>query len=279
MSVEKLTDYTLNAFVSLKADKEEAQKTKNFFEKWASSFGNTFKNYFENIPGKWGIKMASTIMSLGQTLVNTFKNAWKEIEDIASFSRLTNENTRELAFNYGLTGGQAYGYEQAQKMLGFGLEEMPYASEYERNKFQEVMEKYAERYNELYDQGFFDEYLDFQIEWQEFKQDFLMEFVKIIMDNKEIIIGAMHAIISILGVVMDILHALGIGRVQESERQAYASNSQILNYNTNTRGNTSFNVKFDNTFNNVSTKDQVALQNIGDMTFQQFTEALKVYSD
>lgn len=279
MSVEKLTDYTLNAFVSLKADKEEAQKTKNFFEKFASDFGNTFKNYFENIPGKWGIKMASTIMSLGQTLVKTFKNAWKEIEDITSFSRLTNENTRELAFNYGLTGGQAYGYEQAQKMLGFGIEEMPYASEYERNKFQEVMEKYAEKYNELYDQGFFDEYLDFQIEWQEFKQDFLMEFVKLIMDNKGVITDAMHAIISILGVVMDILHALGMGNIQESERRVYEHNLQTLNYNTDSRKNTSFNIKFDNTFNNVSTKDQTALQNIGEMTFGQFVESLKVYAD
>lgn len=146
-------------------------------------------------------------------LKDTFTGAWKELDTMLQSSLLTNQTTRENAFNYGMSASESYGFEKAKSMLGISSEEdLWYMNDQQKSKFQEIMTRYAEKYTELADKGFFEKQLDFQIEMQELKLDMQMEVIEFFMDHKdtivkgfEIIMWGMETIVNLLDGVIGLL--------------------------------------------------------------------------
>ena len=137
--------------------KDYVKKIKLKFDTDMSSLkkmGQDFKTEFEkdikfDFDGK---KLYNKLKSLETSFVdklkNLFSSAWDELGNILGYSKLSNSETRNLAFSYGLTGSQAYGYEKAMGMLGFeSIEDLQYANEQEISQFREMLAKRAEEAN------------------------------------------------------------------------------------------------------------------------------------
>lgn len=216
-----------------------------------------------------------TVLSKAKdALVNVLKDAWSELDDILKYSLLSNQNTRDLAFTYGFSGSQAYGYNKAMGIMGLQSEEdLMYLNPQQREQFFKMMTNFTEKYDSLYDQGFFDEYLNYQYEMAEFKEDMKLEVVQFFMDNKDLIKAGMKAIMTLatgaLKALDSIVSLLRGGRRDESDRIA-ASTDIINSYSNNSRKT---DVKIDNTFNNVAKQDQGWLVNAGMTVSEQIVRA------
>lgn len=271
-----------------KVDDEAAKKA----EEKMASFSDAFKKQFNNVLGGdngksfgeafgqyFGSKLTRTINSAWDNLKNILSDAWSELGDILNYSLLSNSKTRDLAFTYGFSGSQAYGFETAKELMGIeNDEDLMYMNKDQWNQFSELFSKYTDKYSELYDSGFFEEYRQFQVEMQEFKQDFQMQFMKLIMDNKDTIITGMKAIISLADTVLSILSWLmdtfGDSSTTSSERLS-ATNDIINSYGGNVSNTNTVNASVNQTFNNVSKEDQSWLANVGSMTYEQLCQMLK----
>lgn len=260
----------------------------------------------------FAVRTLDTVLkSALQSLKGLFVDAWDELSTILDYSRLSNQNTRELAFTYGFTSAEAYGFSQAQSMLGIQSEEdMWFMTEQEWNQFSRLQEKYTTQYQELYDSGFFDTLLDYQIEMEEFKQDLKLSVVQFFMDNKDTIMtilkGLMEAaeiIVQVLGWIFNTLDTSETSqdeRLREadkiisgytleggagsfvaqdwsnSDQAQIAEQASIVNNNQQANNTTNANktVSVNNTFNNVSRDNQEWLQNAGERTYKQVIDAL-----
>ena len=214
------------------------------------------------------------LMELGQwflgKLASTFTDAWAELKNMLSYSRLSNANTRNLAFTYGFSSSQAYGYQSAMDALGFkNVEDLFYANQQEIELFKNAFNKYSEKYQELADKGVFEKMLEFQVEMNEFRQDLKLEVVDFFMNNKDTIKLALKGIIKITEAVMKIASFfLETDRV--SSRSAAVSDV-VSSYSNNKTTN----VSIDNTFNGIDTSQRQNLTRLGTLTTQQLIAALK----
>lgn len=261
-----------------KEDVKQLNKFQEFFEGINSSLDRKLRKSAKESGEVFGESVYNAVKQAGEFLVDSFKEAWDELNNMVDYSLMSNANTRTLAFTYGLNSSQAYGFTKAQDIMGIRSEEdMYYMDDQQRQKFQEVMTKYAEKYSELYDSGMWEEMLDFRYEWGEFKQDFQMELIGLIMDHKDLIISVMEGSLGFMSTVMDLLGWLvdffGGGSDIPTESDLSRAASDILNYDYHT--NTT-NIRMDNTYNNVSKADQSWLANVGEMTYEQIKQALKV---
>ena len=185
-------------------------------------------------------------------LKNVFTDAIDGMKDALEFSQLSNSQTRELMFSYGLNNAQAYGLTQAQQLVGVNsFEDMMYMNAQEREQFIEAFQKYTEKYDELYESGFFEDMQDFQYEMKDFKLEMQHDVMKFFVENKDLIKAGMKAIIQIAEWILkffgSIVDAFSSGGRSDSERSAAVSDI-ISNYtNTNTTNNNS--TTNNNTFN------------------------------
>lgn len=249
----------------------------------AEQFGTKVKTDFEasteymigNLKTQFLNKLTSIADNFLQSMSDLFKDAWGELNTMLQRSLLTNSNTRYNAFNYGFSASESYGFDKAKQMLGIQSEEdLWYMNDTQRNKFQEIMSKYAEKYEQLYDSGFFDKYLEFQIEMEEFKLDMQLEIIEFFMENKntiktffEIMIEGMEFLVDALGWIIDIMG--GNSKTSDEEKLANI-NDIIAGYSQNTVVTQSFNNN--NTFNGTTDSQKQAYLN---MLNAQMVEAKK----
>lgn len=278
-SYNKSINVTIRSEVEKEQPKEETIKT-NWFKDFGSGFADKLKESFKPLTGEdFGKNVAKALTNVfdnaWDSLKNLLSDSWKEFQNMLDYSTLANARTRELAFTYGFTGSQAYGYDKALSAMGMSdIEDLYFAEDWQKEKFYDIMTKNAERYQELYDSGFFQDSMDFQYEMQELKQEMMLEIVQFFMDNKDLIKSGMMAMLDLSKFVISalgwIVKYLGNGERSSSER--LAASSDIINSYSNSNRNTS--VKIDNTFNNVAKEDQTWLSNAGQMTYEQVIQAL-----
>lgn len=282
-----MADYTKPVMrVVIESEKEKPQdefltKKKNGWQEFAEGFKSTLKDNFKMEGRNFGETAANKIVEGfekgGKYLRKVFKDAWAELGNMIDASLLSNADTRETALTYGLSAAEGYGFNQAKSLMGLRSEEdLMWMTDSQREKFFEMMEKYTDKYNELYDSGMWEEMLDFKYEWAEFKQDFLMQIIGLIMDNKDLIINTMEGLLNFTNFAMEalgwIVNHFGGGASSESDRARAVAD--ILNYDNRSNITT---VNMDNTYNNVSKADQEWLANVGEMTYDQIQQALKVH--
>lgn len=185
-------------------------------------------------------------------LKSVFTDAIDDMKDALEFSQLSNSQTRELMFSYGLNNAQAYGLTQAQQLVGVeSFEDMMYMNAQEREQFIEAFQKYTEKYDALYESGFFEDMQDFQYEMKDFKLEMQHDVMKFFVENKDLIKSGMKAIIQIAEWILkffgSIVDAFSSAGRSDSERSAAVSDI-ISNYtNTTTTNNNS--TTNNNTFN------------------------------
>lgn len=205
---------------------------------------------------------------------NVFSSAISEMNEMLSYSKLSSSRTRDLAFSYGLSSSQAYGFDTALSMLGLSEEDLMYMNPQEQKQFQEAMTKYSNKYTELLESGYFEKMQEYQFEMQDFKLEVQQELIGFFIDNKDTIMTAMKWTISasefIIGGLSSIIDFLGIDSSRTSSDRIASTQDIIGSYSTSK----STNISIDNTFNNVSKSDQTWLANAGQMTYEQIIRAI-----
>ena len=275
-----LDDYlkmvTLAVNIDDKSIDDSAEKLKKKLDEAVDDKAVKFFKFLDKLgTGEKMSKVANKISdTLKNAIVTSFKDGWKEIENLVSYSTLSNQNFRDLAFTYGFTSAEAYGFDTAKKLLGFESEEdLLYAEPWQQQKFQEVMTKFADNYNTLYDKDFFEKYLDFQYEWAEFKQDMLIDFTKFFISNKDLIKNGMTGILKILEVVNDLANWI-------TDKFGLGSNltnpniSDTVNNIVNSGYNKTVTINQNNNFTNVPGQSNTNFENPGESTYEQMIRAM-----
>lgn len=254
----KLNDQIIKQIKEFK--KVEDKTTEETWKDFKSSIGSSF---LQSKGGIWNMKTAQDFgNAIGKglakiskefikSLTNLFTASLGEMNNMLKSSFLTNATTRENAFAYGMSASQSYGFEKAKQMLRIGSnEELMYMNDTQSKKFREVMIKYSEKYNELYDKGYFDTMLEFEIQKEEFKLDFELELIKMFLDNKDIIMDAMKAVMEIAKWVAGIASHLHVASASDT----------ISNYTNNKS------IKLDTTFNISGDVNREQMINVGQQT-------------
>lgn len=196
------------------------------------------------------------------SLAELMKGVTEEMGEMLEASLLTSGTTRKNVFTYGMTAGQSYGFEKTKTAMGISDEDLMYMNPKQAQLFQKTMTKYATEYNKLYDEGFFDTLMEYQIERQKFQDDVEIEIIKMLVQNKETIIGGMQAIMTIAKTVLKILDWMG-------GRQTASASSTIANYSN------SKSVKVDATFNISGQTKDMSQVNGSDMASEFVTNTQK----
>ena len=274
-----LPDYLKKVRLGVDIDEQSvddaAKKLDKGLEKGLNkNFQKQISNIFDGIKTEFLSTVSDGLTKIKDFTINSFKDGWKEIQNLVNYSTLSNKNFRDLAFTYGFSSSEAYGFDKAKQILGFDSEEdLMYAEPWQKQKFQEVMTKFADNYNELYDKDFFEQYLDFQYEWAEFKQDILLDFTKFFLDNKDLIKQGMTGILKILEVVTNVadwvIDKLGLG-----SSLVNPNISDTVNNIVNSGYNKSVTINQNNNFTNVPGQSNVNFENPGEMTCEQIIRAL-----
>lgn len=200
-------------------------------------------------------------------LNQTFEDAWDELNNMIGYSMLSNANTRSLAFTYGFSGSQAYGFSKAKALMEFQSEEdLMYATNEQLTMFKDMFEKYSDKYERLYDSGLFTEMYKYQIEMEEFKEDLKMEVIQFYVDNKDVIKEGMTALLYIAQAVLSISSFL---LSTHNSRIASASDT-ISSYSSSV-----MNISVANTFNGIDANQQANFSRIGAMTTEQIAAIFK----
>ena len=213
-----------------------------------------------------------------ERLGNLVSDALDELNTIADYSRLSNARTRQLAFTYGFSGSQAYGYDKAMSLMGYSsLEDLMYANTKEQKMFRELFTNYTDKYNKLYDSGFFNTLVEYNVEMSNFEEELKMQVVQFIVDNKDLIHDGMEAIMFIAKIalqftskVVDFMQAINPFKSYKSSYESATTGDIIKNYTTSNKS-----VKVDNTFNYTGNAGQDAFYKSGQLILQQMIAALK----
>ena len=210
----------------------------------------------------------------GQFFEQTIKNAIKELDNMLNYSQLSSSKTRDLAFGYGFSASQAYGWTNALKAVGLESEEdLFYANEQEMAQFREAFEKYSNYYTELYDSGFFEQLQEYQFEMYQFKKDMEMEVIRFFMNNKDTIKSGMKAIVTIASMLAQAFGWL-VNLFDRAVNPTTASTADVVSQYNQTTNSSVVNANVNNTFNGVSATDAAWLSNAGEMAYEQTIKAL-----
>lgn len=202
---------------------------------------------------------------------DAFSNSIEEMKSMLEYSQLSSSRTRELAFGYGFSSSQAYGFTQALKAVGLENEEnLFYANTQELAQFRKAFEKYSNYYENLYNSGFFETMQDYQFEMQDFKMELTQEVIQFFINNKDLIKDGMKGLLEISKTLLQLfswlVSAFGNGN------QALET-SEILSQYSNVTNN-SRTVSINNNFNGVGKNDERWLADMGNLTYAQVIEAL-----
>lgn len=256
-------------------------------EKFGKGFGSAIKDRFapqdkysaEKLGESLADKLGDVVDKGVEYLKKSFEDAFNNLNELLSYSLLTNDNTYEL-WQKGLTGTQAYGYQMANEFIGIGdlIEDGWRMSDAQRDKWLEIYNKQQEKYTRLYDSGYFEKLQEYQWEMKEFQQDVEFEFMSIIMANKDTImhffefgIDFMEWAIKAIG---NVERALTLRERTEWERSS--ATSDIISKYTSQTQRTATAVTIDNTWNIRGSMEgaKTDLVKTGQLTYEQVIRAL-----
>ena len=253
---------------------EEGEETKRSLKEWGKEFvDRQLTDFVTSFMRTLHITFANIGSELGEKLANIFKDAWSNLSDILSYSRLSNADIRKTAFEFGFNPAQNYAYTQTMQLMGMSdIEDLAYMTKGQRSKFQEKFEEYSARYTKLYDSGFFDKLEEFNWEMEEFKQDMEYEVMQWFVDNKDTIRAILDGIMTITKAVLQIFGwLLGGSQGRRTSEEILAETERRLNISTTNNNN---NVSINNTFNGVGQSDKTWLANAGAMTYEQVIRSM-----
>ena len=217
------------------------------------------------------------INTISSKIVGLFRSIWTGIlsdakqmlseKGVASYnmgtSLFTNAQAREMSMKYGLGAGQTYALDQTMKMLGMNSDEdLMYMNTAQKEKFNELMNKYSAWYDKMESTGFLQNVQEAQLELKMFKQEVAMKFMNWFAEHKDVIMAVIKGTLKVLETLANaVFKILSFFHIGSSGATSSALSSEQLNNATN---NNSTNVGINNTVNaNVTTSSQVDAENFG----------------
>lgn len=235
--------------------------------------GTQLKNFGKSFTNTLTGKLATIGTDFAQSLKTLFKDSWTELNNMLKWSRLTNQEVRNQAFQYGFDPAQNYAFSKVSDLMGIsGLEDIAYMNQQQRDKFFEKFNEYSDRYAQLYDSGFFDTLEQYNWEMEEFKEDLQYSVIEFFVNNKDTIKAILNLLMTLAKAVTSLAGWL-LGTGSRSEEEKLAESRRILGLTTSNTTNNNSNIRINNTFNGVSQQDRSWLQNAGTMTYEQFLRA------
>lgn len=255
-----MNDYTIKMNVTLnKSDTSDledktAKAIKDGLSKGAEKGFNEVVKQLKNL-AKGGLR--DVLLTLFSQIKSFISDSISELSNMLNMSQLSSAYSRDLAFTYGFSPSQAYGWTKALEAVGLTSEQdLFYANTQELKQFREAFEKYSNYYNKLYDSGFFEKLQDYQFEMQDFKNEMQMQIVEFFIDNKDTIKQGLQAIMTIADWVVK---AFSWWMGNKSSSDAVATSSDIVNQYINQNKSSSAQVSVNNTFNNVDSSTSNAI--------------------
>lgn len=218
------------------------------------------------------IKIAKTVRDtfskvLGQSLSirgnfneivdNTSKMAdmYKGMVTYSANSLTVNTQARQTQMRYGMTGSQAWAFNQAREMLGISTDEdMYYMTAKQTAVFTQYMAKQEEWYNKLESSGALEDIQAMQLDLKMFKQEMSADFLQWMAENKDTIMTVAKTGLQVLKGLLQVLGKIftlfGIDYSDNTYGFTSSAMSDTASITTN-NANRSVNVRMTNNVNGV----------------------------
>lgn len=180
-----------------------------------------------------------------------------------------NAVTSSLYAQYGITGANAYALQGALKETGYGNIETLLNNPWTLTpEIQENLKEWFKLYKEQYESSkeLSDAYQEFEIEFQKAQMEIKNSIIDFIVENKDLIIGALNAILSIMDGINDIIEVVS-GRSENERRDAAYD---IISSTGNTVSST---FTMNNTYNGIGEKDATWIANTNSLAYAQIKKA------
>ena len=230
--------------------------------------------------GSWWAVALSILSKIAEKALKKLKeivdDSVDELHNVIDYSRLSNKDVREQAFEFGFSPAENYAYSKAMDVMGLsGFEDLYFLTEKQWKRFNDNFEKFSERYSNLYDGGFFESVEDYNYRLAEWEEEMKYEFLEFFVDNKELIMGSLDVLTELLGYVTAATRWLLGGDSQElDERKRARRVAEIINtQNGSTTKNTT--VTFSPVFNGVGSETKASLDTSLSLVKEQILLALE----
>ena len=228
--------------------------------------GNPLADYFINEASK-------LLNDVVKEIKTTIKKSWEDLGNMIKYSQLTDSSIRETKFTYGFSDAQTYGFTQALNLLGIKEEDLFFMNSSQWAKFSEKFNEYTERYQKIYDSGFYDDLQNFNWGMQEFEEDIKYTIMKFFVDNKDLIVTGLHALIDLTNATVSALSNILTYLTPEKEASA-AERASAISQILNNQKYSSTKVNMNNTFNNTNATQNSEIINDLGFVLQQAVKAL-----
>lgn len=219
------------------------------------------------------IKLKELLNNVLDKLKEIFEDAWNDLKNVINSSIENsgrfNATTSSLYAQYGITGANAYALQGALRETGYGSIETLLNNPWTLTpEIQENLKEWFKLYKEQYESSkeLSDAYQEFEIEFQKAQMEIKNSIIDFIVENKDLIIGALNAILSIMDGINDIIEVVS-GR-SESERRDAAYD--IISSSGNTVNST---FTMNNTYNGIGEKDATWIANTNSLAYAQIKKA------
>ena len=233
--------------------------------------------------GSWWAVALSILSKIAEKALKELKeivdDSVDELHNVIDYSRLSNKDVREQAFEFGFSPAENYAYSKAMDVMGLsGFEDLYFLTEKQWKRFNDNFEKFSERYSNLYDEGFFESVEDYNYRLAEWEEEIKYEFLEFFVDNKELIMGGLDVLTELLGYVTAatrwLLKTFGGTSQDLDERKRARRVAEIINtQNGSTTKNTT--VTFSPVFNGVGSETKASLDTSLSLVKEQILLALE----
>lgn len=218
----------------------------------------------------------SLLKDINKKVIEGIKSITKEavstLKDVASYdlgnSLFVNSSARNQAMKYGLNSSQNYAFTQTSKIMGISSEEdLFYMNSNQKELFFDLMQKEQNIYSKMTENGTLEQFQEMQVDLQVLKQEFLADVVSFIVDNKDLIIGFMKNLMSMVKNIMERISAIhSFFHKNNDSSNGYASRTRSISasemsayrYSGTTTDNISYNT---DTTNNANRNYNITINN------------------
>lgn len=188
-------------------------------------------------------------------------NLYKGMATYSANSLVVNSAARQTMLKYGMTGQQAWAFQQASEMFGVSSDEdLLYMTAAQRQVFTQYMQKQQEWYAKLEQSGALQNIQEMQLDLKLFKQEMSMEFLQWVAENKDTIMTIAKTTLQVLKGLVQILGKLftffGIDYSDSTYGWSSTAMSDASNSVTNTT-NRNVSVKMTNNVNGMFNQNEM----------------------
>lgn len=124
----------------------------------------------------------------------------------SSRSLVVNAAARQTQLGYGMTGGQAWAFNQASSALNIsGIEDLLYMNAGQRAVFVQYMQRQQQLYERLDRTGVLQNIQELQLDFKLFKEELAMNFLEWVGKNKDLILTVMQLTLNVLKGLLQVL--------------------------------------------------------------------------